>query len=179
MPVWEIIVIVGVIAAAVVAWMLIRRNQSRHLRARFGPEYDRLISEQGSRERVEKELAAREKRISRLQIRSLERPERERFVAEWRADQARFVDDPAGAVTGADRLIADVMRARGYPVADFDQRVDDISVDHADFVQNYRNARQIADRHKRGEASTEDLRHAMVYYRALFDDLLEFEEVKR
>ena len=112
MPVWEIIVIVGVIAAAVVAWMLIRRNQSRHLRARFGPEYDRLISEQGSRERVEKELAAREKRISRLQIRSLERPERERFVAEWRADQARFVDDPAGAVTGADRLIADVMRAR-------------------------------------------------------------------
>jgi hypothetical protein len=173
------VVIVAVIAVAIVAWMLIRRDQTRHLRARFGPEYDRLISEQGSRDRAEKELARREKRITRLRIRSLEGPERERFVAEWRADQARFVDDPAGAVTGADRLIADVMRARGYPVADFDQRVDDISVDHADLVENYRRAREIAERHKRGEASTEDLRKAMVYYRALFDELLEFEEVKR
>jgi hypothetical protein len=179
MPAWEIIVIVAVIASAIVAWMLIRRNQSRHLRARFGPEYDRLISQQGSRDRAEKELARREKRIARLQIRSLEAAERERFVAEWRADQARFVDDPAGAVTGADRLIADVMRSRGYPVADFEQRVDDISVDHADLVENYRHAREIADRHKRGEAGTEDLRQAMVYYRALFEDLLEFEEVKR
>ena len=117
--------------------------------------------------------------MEHLHIRSLAPEDRDRFLAAWRNDQIRFVDDPAGAVTEADRLVQDVMIARGYPVADFDQRVELISVDHPNVVQNYRAARAIAQRHARGEATTEDLRKSLVFYRALFDELLEAQEVTR
>ena len=112
-------------------------------------------------------------------LRPLDPPDREHFLEAWRADQVRFVDDPKGAVLEADRLVTEVMRARGYPVAAFEQRVDDVSVDHPRVVENYRAACEITRRHKRGEATTEDLRKALVYYRDLFDDLLETHEVRR
>jgi hypothetical protein len=168
MPAWEIVVMIAVtLVAAAVAWVLIRRNQTRHLRERFGPEYDRAIEAHGNRDHAEKELARREKHVDRLHLRTLGPGERDRFVQQWRADQTRFVDDPAAAVTDADRLITEVMKSRGYPVADFEQRVKDISVGHADLVQNYRAACEIASRHRQGESSTEDLRRAMVGFTAI------------
>jgi len=162
-----------------VAWLLLDRRRSLRLRSRFGPEYERTVRESGDRRRAENELERREKRVERLHVHPLSMRDRDRFVAEWRADQARFVDDPAGAVTEADRLVQEVMKLRGYPVADFDQRVEDISVDHPHLVENYRAARDLAERHRRGQASTEDLRKALVYYRGLFDELLEVQEVSR
>lgn len=180
MDTWIVILIAAVvIAAALVAWMLLEKRRSAHLRARFGPEYQRAIQEMGDRRRAEAELQRREKRVEHLHIHPLPPAERDRFAEAWHADQALFVDDPKGAVLEADRLLVDLMKARGYPVADFDQRVEDISVDHAHLVQNYLAAREIVARHKRGEAGTEDLRKAMVLYRALFDELLEVQEVRR
>jgi len=180
MPIWAIIVIVAaVIVAAGAAWFFLERRRSGRLRRRFGPEYDRLVSEHRDRRAVERELARREERVEHLHIRSLPPQERERFLSAWKADQARFVDDPKGAVFDADALVTEVMRARGYPMADFDQRAADISVDHPAVVQNYRVARDIVAGYNRGEAGTEDLRRAMVCYRALFDDLLELQEVRR
>ena len=177
MPTWAIIVIVVAIAAvAVGAWLAMETRRTRRLRTHFGPEYERAVREHGDRRRAERELAHREERVHRLNIRSLAPQERERFAEAWRADQARFVDDPKAAVIQAEGLVTEVMRARGYPMADFDQRAEDISVDHPRVVQNYRAAREIVHRHERGDASTEDLRKAMVYYRALFDDLLELQE---
>jgi len=174
-----ILIAVVVALAALVAWLLISRQRSTRLRSRFGPEYHRTVNELGDRTKAERDLEKREKRVERLHIRSLPPASRDRFADAWREDQARFVDDPAGAVVEADRLVGDVMHERGYPVADFDQRVDDISVDHPHLVQNYRAAREIVLRHKRGQASTEDLRRALVHYRALFDELLEAQEEKR
>jgi hypothetical protein len=174
-----ILIAVVIVLCAIVAWLLISRQRSRRLRSRFGPEYQRTVNELGSRSKAERDLERREKHVQRLNIRPLAPAARDRFAEAWREDQARFVDDPKGAVIEADRLVAEVMRERGYPVADFEQRVDDISVDHPHLVQNYRAAREIVVRHKRGEASTEDLRQALVYYRALFDELLEVQEVKR
>jgi hypothetical protein len=131
------------------------------------------VKSTGNVMRAEAALAEREKRVERLHIRPLSADEAARFGEAWRAIQARFVDDPRGAVTDADKVVGEVMHARGYPLGDFEQRVADISVDHPDVVMNYRAAREIADRHARGQASTEDLRQAMVHYRALFRDLLE------
>ena len=180
MPGWEIALIVAVIVlAALVVILLIDRRRSRHLRSRFGPEYERTVREHGDRRKGEQDLARREERVEKLHIHPLSMQDHDRFVAAWRTDQAKFVDDPPGAVTEADRLVQDVMRARGYPVADFDQRVEDISVDHPHLVRNYQSAREIALRHSRGEANTEDLRKALVYYRGLFDELLEQQEVTR
>ena len=180
MATWAIVVILAaIVAAAVAAWWFLNKRRSEHLHQRFGPEYDRLIREEGGRRRAESELERREKRVKHFDIQPLEKQDRERFAQSWQADQARFVDDPKGAVLEADRLVTEVMKARGYPVGNFEERVSDISVDHAQLVENYRAACDIAERQKRGEASTEDLRKAMVYYRALFDDLLEMHEVKR
>jgi hypothetical protein len=174
-----VLIAVVVVLAAAVAWLLITRQRSKHLRTRFGPEYQRTVSEVGDRRKAERDLERREKHVERLNIRPLPPDSRDRFVEAWREDQARFVDDPKGAVLEADRLVTGVMTERGYPVADFDQRVDDISVDHPHLVQNYRTAREILLRHKSGQASTEDLRKALVCYRALFDELLEAQEVRR
>jgi len=180
MPSWAIVVIIVVIvAAAVTVWSIMSRRRTQHLRNQFGPEYDRLLKEQGGQRNAEEELLRREKRVQKLAIHQLEPQQRDRFAQSWHADQARFVDDPKGAVVEADRLVTEVMKARGYPVGDFEQRIGDISVDHGRVVENYRAACAIAQRQKRGETNTEDLRKAMIYYRELFDDLLELHEVRR
>jgi hypothetical protein len=174
-----ILIVAAIILAAAVAWLLRARQRSQHLRSRFGPEYHRTVNQLGDRTRAERDLERREKHVSGLHIRSLAPAARDRFAEAWRQDQVRFVDDPKGAVMEADRLVAEMMAERGYPVADFDQRVEDISVDHPLLVQNYRAAREIAVQEKDGKASTEDLRRALVHYRALFDELLEAQEVRR
>jgi len=148
------------------------RRRSQQLRERFGSEYDRTVKTEKNIRRAEATLAARAKRVDALHIRPLAHEDTVRFDTSWRAVQARFVDDPKGAVTEADRLVGEVMTARGYPLGDFEQRVADLSVDHPDVVMNYRAAREIALLHKQDQASTEDLRQAMVHYRALFKDLL-------
>ena len=135
-----------------------------------------MVSETGSRHRGEAELRRREERLEHLDIRPLQAQQQAEYEKQWRATQARFVDDPRGAIVDADLLVEDVMKTRGYPVSDFDQRAADLSVHHPRVVDNYRAARDIARRHRRGDATTEDLRQAMVYYRGLFEDLLEDRE---
>lgn len=164
--------IIAVIALAAVAMIIIGQRRTRELSQNFGPEYERTVKTMKDRGRAESELLKRTERVERLHIRPLAPEDRARFEQSWQADQSRFVDDPRGAVKEADRLIADLMQLRGYPVADFDQRVADVSVDHPHVVDRYRMAHDIADRDIRGEATTEDLRSAMVHYRALFSDLL-------
>jgi hypothetical protein len=171
---WLWLVIAVVVTAIIVAGVMLfmHRRRSVRLRRRFGREYDRAVETRGDRREAEYELESRERRVRSLEIRSLQRDEQERFAGHWRAVQARFVDDPGGAVAEADVLVADLMRTRGYPVGDFEQRAADVSVDHPQVVDNYRAAHGIALRHGRGEANTEDLRKAMVHFRALFEDLL-------
>ena len=156
-----------------VAYIVQQRKRSEQLRTRFGPEYERVVRETGSVAAAEARLHARQTRVERLHIHPLQPDDAARFAAAWKNVQARFVDDPKGAVTEADRLVGELMNARGYPVGEFDQQVDDISVDHPSVVMNYRAARDIAQDHERGRATTEDLRQAMVHYRALFTELLE------
>jgi hypothetical protein len=168
-----LIVAAAVIAIALAVYFMRTKQRSDELRQRFGPEYERTVRETGDVNKAEAALAARAARVERLQIRLLGPDDARRFSDRWRTVQARFVDDPRRAVTEADRLIGEVMHARGYPVSDFERRVEDISVDHPDVVMNYRAAREIAEEHARGHATTEDLRQAMVHYRALFADLLE------
>ena len=167
-----IIAAIVIVALVVAGFVLMRRRRSEQLRSRFGPEYDRAVEEKGNRGKAEAELAAREKRVGKLDIRPLDPAARRDFMERWNEVQARFVDDPPRAVMFADALIAEVMSARGYPVKDFEQRAGDISVDHPEVVEHYRIAHDIASRHGRGEAGTEDLRQAMIHYRALFEDLL-------
>ena len=169
---WIIVAVVVVAALIAGAIMWSRRRRSDHLREHFGPEYDRAVDAKGDRAKAEADLAEREKRVAKLDIRPLEPAERREFSARWDDVQARFVDDPPRAVTFADALLGDVMKARGYPVSDFDQRAGDISVDHPVVVDHYHKAHDIAVRQERGQASTEDLRQAMIHYRALFDNLV-------
>jgi len=159
---------------AVVAWANAqrRRKQSLRLQQRFGPEYVRLSNELG-RTKAEAELAAREKRVATLTLRPLPAAEAAKFRDAWVAIQARFVDDPKTSVVDADHLVYDLMAKRGYPMGDFEHRAADISVDHPEVVSNYRAARAIALRDQRGETTTEELRKAVVHYRALFEELLE------
>ena len=171
-----IAIVVGVLVLAVIGWLVWQRQRSEALRERYGPEYARTVNELGDTRRAESELVRRQERVAALDIRPMSAELQNRFHQQWRAVQARFVDDPKGAVTDADALVEDAMRTRGYPVSDFDQRAADLSVHHPRVVENYRAARDIALRHRRGEASTEDLRQAMVYYRVLFQDLLEDRE---
>jgi hypothetical protein len=169
---WIILAIVVIALLAVGAALWSRRRRSEHLKERFGPEYARAVDAKGDRGKAEAELAEREKRVEKLDIRPLSPDERRDFGQRWTEVQARFVDDPARAVAFADALLGDVMKARGYPVSDFDQRAGDISVDHPVVVEHYRKAHDIAVRHERGDASTEDLRQAMIHYRTLFDNLV-------
>jgi hypothetical protein len=174
------IILIVVLAVVVGAAVLYQQQQrTRQLRARFGPEYERSVREVGSRRRAEAELEQRQERVAHLDIRPLSREDRARFTEAWRSVQARFVDDPGRAIAEADRLVTEVMRVRGYPVADFEQRAADISVDHPRVVEHYRAAIQIARRSANGEADTEDLRQAMVHYRVLFEDLLEAEPAQK
>jgi hypothetical protein len=168
-----IIAVAVLIALAVLAWYLMRERRSSRLRSRFGPEYDHTVREIGSRPEAEEALARRERRVERIHVHSLSRGEHDRFAQDWHDVQSRFVDDPPGSIEDADRLVSDVMRARGYPMSDFERRAEDLSVDHPHVISNYRAAHRIALQHEKGKASTEDLRQALVYYRDLFDDLLE------
>ncbi|MFZ5892307.1 MAG: hypothetical protein ACOY0T_14710 [Myxococcota bacterium] len=163
-----------VIAIAWAAWAITRASRRRRasLRERFGPEYERAIEENGSVGRAERELLARAKRVDRLQLRTLSDAERTQYGAHWQAIQTRFVDDPSGAVRAADDLIKNVMAASGYPLENFEQRVADLSVEHANVIQHYRAARVLAEANREGRANTEELRQAFVHYRALFSDLL-------
>ncbi len=172
-PLVPILVVALLLALGAAAWLYLQKRKTEQLRGSFGPEYERAVQETGDRRKAESELEERKERVEQLNIRALEPREREQFAERWKSAQAQFVDDPKGAIKEADRLVAEVMQARGYPVGDFEQRAADISVDHPHVVQNYRAAHEIALRNGRGEAETEDLRKALVHYRALFEELLE------
>lgn len=168
-----LVALVILVLAAVAVWLWLRSKRRDEIKSRFGPEYARTIETVGDERKAETALAAREKRVAGYSIKPLAPDLRDHFVETWRDVQAKFVDDPKYAVTRADDLLGEVMSARGYPVKDdFNRRAEDLSVDHAEVVQNYRAGHEIAVRHSRGEASTEDLRTAMIHYRALFDDLV-------
>jgi type II secretory pathway pseudopilin PulG len=171
--------VIGIVAVvlvlAVVAVLAARRRRTEHLKEHFGREYEHALEIAGDRGKAEAELAERERRVEKLELRPLDQAERADFTNRWRDVQARFVDDPARAVAFADALLGEVMKARGYPVQNFEQRAGDISVDHPKVVEHYRTAHDIAERHQRGEAGTEELRQALIHYRALFDDLIEAE----
>src|SRR5579884_39518 len=176
--VYYIIAAIVIIAIIVVAIIFSGRARSRRLQRRFGPEYDRAVQTSGDRAAAERDVAQRGARVRRFHIEERPAGARERYTEEWRTVQTRFVDQPKAAVVEADKLVTSVMRDRGYPMEDFNQRVADISPDHPTVVQNYRAAHDIAARSDRGEASTEELRQAMVHYRTLFSDLLGTDERK-
>lgn len=168
-----ILIVVGaVLVVALVAFLAYRMTRSRRLRERFGPEYERAVDHAESRRDAEEELAHREERRQELDIHELEPDARRRYQDAWAELQRRFVDEPRGAVVDADRLVGDVMRERGYPMDEFDQRAADVSVDHPQVVDNYRSAHAIAVRAQEDRADTEDLRQAVVHYRDLFEALL-------
>jgi hypothetical protein len=171
--VWILIAVVAVLVVLGVLWYVAQQRRTRALRDRFGSsEYDRTLEKEGGRRSAERELREREKRHDELELRPLSPETRRGFEQEWEETQGRFVDDPKGAVARADELVQRVMRERGYPVEDFDQRAADMSVEHPDLVEKYRTADGIARASERGEASTEDLRHSVRHYRALFVELL-------
>jgi len=150
-----------------------QRRKSQTMRAHYGAEYIAAVDEMGDRRKAEAELKHREKRVESFDIRPLSRVETDGYVERWRMVQADFVDDPGAAIARADDLLGEVMHARGYPVSDFEQRAADLSVAHPKLVSDYRLAHEVAVRHARGEADTEDLRRAMIHYRDLFADLVE------
>ena len=169
-----ILTLVVVLAAiAVVGWLYQRKRRSTQLRRRFGPEYDRVLREKGDVRKAEGVLEWRARKREQLRIVPLSPAVRTDFANRWTRVQSLFVDDPKAAVTEADLLISELMHARGYPVAEFDQQADIISVDHPVVAQNYRAAHDVALRHSQGQASTEDLRTAMVHYRTIFNELLQ------
>jgi hypothetical protein len=176
------IILAGVVVLALIgvaAWFLYQKQQSHKLQQRFGTEYRRTVEELGSQTKAESELKAREKRVAHLNIVPLAPSEAARFGQAWKALQSRFVDNPKGVVVEAGQLVREVMLKRGYPMGDFEHRAADISVDHAAVVDNYRAAQAIVVRDERGDADTEELRKAVVHYRALFDELLEVKDVRQ
>jgi hypothetical protein len=177
------ILVGGVIVLAVLAlaaWFFAKkRKQSHRLQQRFGAEYGRTVDALGGRTKAESDLKAREKRVERLTLSPLTSTEAARFSQAWNALQGRFVDNPKGVVVQADHLVRELMLKRGYPMGDFERRAGDISVDHPTLVEFYRAAQAIAVRDEQGLADTEELRQAVVHYRALFDELLEVKEAKQ
>jgi len=170
-----LVAVAVILVIAVLGWLYLqkRRQTTAALQQRFGPEYERAVREHGSERKAEANLEDREKRVDKLSIRDLEPAERERYSKQWASVQARFVDSPKGAVVEADDLVSSLMKTRGYPVSDFDQRAADISVDHPRVVENFRSAHEIALRAGREAATTEDLRTAMIHYRSLFEELVQ------
>jgi hypothetical protein len=169
-------VIAALAAAAVViilaiAMVVHKRRTSARLRTKFGPEYDRTVLEHGSERKAESILADRETRVSKLERRELGAAQRDRYLADWNTVQSRFVDHPRGAVIEADDLVTSLLRARGYPVSGFEQGAEDISVDYPWMTERYRSAHAVASLSVRGEAGTEEMRTAMIHFRALFDEL--------
>ncbi len=169
------ILLAALVIAAGASFAYLKKRHTANLRRQFGPEYDRAIHEFGDRSLAEKALEDRSERAETYEIRTLTDAERRRFSEEWRDAQAHFVDDPQLSIGEADRLVTDVMRLRGYPMADFDRRAEDLSVAYPHVIRKYRAAHAIALSDEEGQATTEDLRKAMVYYRELFDDLLELQ----
>jgi hypothetical protein len=171
--VWVLIVVAAIVVVVVAVWRAVARRRTQQLQSRFGPEYDRTLDSSDSKRDAEAELRARAERREQLDIRPLPAAARDRYVDEWQRVQALFVDDPQGAVHDGDMLIQSVMRDRGYPVDDFEQRAADISVDHPNVVENYRQGHRLANAAARGDGTTEDLRQAMRHYRALFEELVD------
>jgi FtsZ-interacting cell division protein ZipA len=180
-----IILIVAVVAIAVGGFWYYLKRRTEQLKGRFGPEYQRALNEFGDRGKAESELERRVKRSNRFAIHDLSPEESNRFAERWRSEQARFVDEPSKAVMQAHGLVNEVMKARGYPVStEFERNAEDLSADHPVVVQHYRQACDIVARQEHGQVTTEDLRKAMVHYRALFEELLgvrvnQTEEVRR
>jgi len=168
------LVILALIAIALVLYQ--RKARSDRLRRDFGPEYGRAVESFGSRDKAEAELQARRQRVDRLRIVPLSAEDAQRFSQAWRSLQARFVDNPHGALAEADALVRDLMHKRGYPMADFEHSAADISVNHPGVVEHYRAAHAVAESDARGETDTEGLRQAVIHYRALFAELLEVDE---
>ena len=175
MPDTTTLIIIAVVVLCVLgaAYAVMQSRRSKSLQSRFGPEYERALAETGARGKAEAELAERARRVKKLEIRPLAPGQAQTFSRAWTAAQSSFVDDPKRAIGEADQLIGELMTARGYPVTDFEQRAADLSVDHGELVHNYRVAHDVALRHERGDAGTEDLRQAMIHYRHLFEDLIE------
>jgi hypothetical protein len=175
MPVWGwILIAIAVVAViAVLAALSLARRRSAGLRRRFGPEYDHTVDAADSRRAAEAELSARERRRAELDIRPLDAAARERYADSWQRVQSDFVDSPAAAVSQADVLVLEVMRERGYPMDDFEQRAADVSVDHPTVVESYREGHRLSQLSASGDATTEDLRQAMQHYRRLFEELLD------
>ena len=172
--VWVVLAIVVIAALAALAVLASKRRRSEQLQQRFGPEYERVVQDRGDRRAAESELSERFSRRRQFEIRDLDPAARDAYADRWEQAQRRFVDQPPAAIAEADALVIEVMRDRGYTVADdFDQRADDVSVDHPEVVENYRAAHGISQRATGGDAGTEDLRQAMVHYRALFAELLD------
>lgn len=183
MPVWGwVLIAAAIVVIAAVAILVTRsansRKRTERLKERFGPEYERTIAEAGEQSGAEDELAARERKRDKLDIIPLSPGAREKYADSWRTVQTAFVDNPSSAVGDADRLVTQVMRDRGYPIDDFDQRAADISVDHPKVVENYRTAHSIYLLQEEGDVGTEDQREAFVHYRALFEKLLETDKDK-
>lgn len=167
-----ILIVIVIAAVAFAVWAYMQRQKTLKLRGRYGSEYERLATKEQSARRAEAILEQREKRVAKFQIRPLREEERARFAADWRLVQERFVDNPRSAVADADRLIKDALKARGYPMGDFEQQAADLSVEYPHVVENYRKAHHIAMEDQQSEATTEDLRKAMQYYRSLFEYVL-------
>lgn len=175
---FAVVVILAIVVIAAIAILLLVRNRTRRLQARFGPQYDRTVSETGSRYKAETKLEGLKKRVERYPLRPISAADRDRYQQSWRAIQTRFVDEPADAFDEADQLLGQVMLARGYPTSDFEQRAEELSVDHASVVEHYRLGHEIAIRQARGTVTTEDLRQGMIHYRALFDELTMEQQVR-
>ena len=171
------VVVILLIMGIIMAVGFSRRQRTKRLQNKFGPEYDRTVEKAGNEKKAMAELGERQKHVDSLHIRPLSVDERERYLAQWKAVQAKFVDEPGQATVEADHLIMEVMKARAYPVSDFEQRAADLSVNYPELVSNYRAARAIALKNEQHSANTEELRQAFIYYRSLFDELLKEETV--
>jgi len=170
-----IVIAVGglLVIGGLLGMLFTRRQRTKRLQERFGPEYDRTVTEVGDQRRAEDELEARLGHVKALEIRPLSAEETERFTREWQLTQAEFVDEPLAALQKANRLIREVMSTKGYPVDDFEQRAADISVDYPDLVIDYRELHAMAVKSDDEEVSTEEMRKAMVHGRALFENLVQ------
>jgi hypothetical protein len=173
------VVVVLVVVGAILAWIFIPRQRTKKLQEKFGPEYDYTVNKAKGQHEAETELEERQERVKAFSIAPLSPEASEGFSKAWQAVQAHFVDQPAEAVVEADRLVNEAMEARGYPMANFEQRAADVSVDHPTVVTNYRAAHEIVLKNEQSDANTEELRQAMVHYRALFEDLLEVQEINK
>lgn len=163
------------LVASLILWFLYRQRRTAALRDRFGSEeYERTLRKHGARTSAEAALREREERVRSIDVRPLGPADRTRFSNAWNDRKTQFVDDPAMAVLNADRLLGEVMRARGFPVGDFDERYDALTVDHGEVARHYRAGHDLALKQERGEAGTEDLRQAMIHYEALFRELVDY-----